>query len=56
MSWSVRPSTCRERESIIGVVKEAFSTGGRDGSEEVAIVRDTWSRDAEVEGLDLRCF
>ncbi len=53
MSWSVRSSEARDRESIIAVVGDAFANGGRDGSEEVAIVRAVWALDAGVEGLDL---
>ena len=53
MTWSVRPSEARDRDSIIAVVGDAFANGGRDGSEEVAIVREVWALDAGAEGLDL---
>jgi predicted N-acetyltransferase YhbS len=51
--WSVRPTEARDRESIIAVVGDAFANGGRDGSEEVAIVRAVWALHAGVEGFDL---
>ena len=53
MSWSVRPSEGRDRESIIAIVGDAFANGGRDGSEEIAIVRDVWALGAGADGLDL---
>jgi putative acetyltransferase len=53
MSYSVRASGPKDREPILAVVREAFSNGGRDGSEEVAVAIDTWSLDAGVPGLDL---
>jgi predicted N-acetyltransferase YhbS len=49
----IRPTRPADRDAIIGVVREAFSTGGRDGQEEVDIVLNTWLLDAAVSGLDL---
>jgi putative acetyltransferase len=53
LTWSVRTSDLRDRDLIIDVVESAFANGGRDGGEEVAIVRDTWAINAAAEGLDL---
>lgn len=53
MSWSVRTSDLRDRDSIISVVRDAFTGDDRDGSEEIAIVCDTWSMGAGVEQFDL---
>ncbi|HEX3981578.1 MAG TPA: N-acetyltransferase, partial [Acidimicrobiales bacterium] len=41
------------KDAIIDVVRDAFSTAGRDGREEIDIVLDTWTLDAAVPGLDL---
>jgi putative acetyltransferase len=38
---------------VLDLVREAFSSEGRDGAEEVAIVGDSWSLGAAVAGLDL---
>lgn len=50
---SIRPTRPSDRSSIRGVVRDAFSTGGRDGQEEVDIVTSTWSLEAAAPGLDL---
>jgi putative acetyltransferase len=52
-SWSIRPTGPADRDAVLGVVRQAFSTDGRDGQEEVDIVMDTWSLGAAVPGLDL---
>lgn len=46
---SVRPATVADRPAILDVVRRAFAGGGRDGSEEVAIVEATWARGAALE-------
>jgi putative acetyltransferase len=51
--WVVRPAVPDDREAILAVVRDAFSNGGRDGSEEIDIVQDTWSLDAVPHGLEL---
>ena len=50
---SVRSTEAPDHEAILACVKAAFSTGGRDGVEEVAIVGETWSRAAGIRGLDI---
>ena len=40
---SVGAAVPSDREDILAVVARAFRTGGRDGSEEVEIVRQTWA-------------
>jgi putative acetyltransferase len=50
---AVRATTPADRESVIALVRAAFSTGGRDGHEEVDIVRETWDRGAAPVGFDL---
>ena len=49
----VRPAAAGDRDAILTVVEEAFSGLGRDGHDEVDIVRDTWSLDASPDGFDL---
>jgi putative acetyltransferase len=49
----VRSAEPCDREAIITVVRDAFANGGRDGEEEVSVVRSTWARDAAPAGLDL---
>src|ERR1700729_828158 len=53
LNWAVRSSGEGDRRAILDVVKEAFSNGGRDGSEEVTIVTDTWSLGSVDPNLDL---
>jgi putative acetyltransferase len=53
MSWTIRPTEPSDHESVIAVVREAFSSDDRDGGEEVDIVVNTWSLDAALSGLDL---
>jgi putative acetyltransferase len=52
-SWSIRLTRPADRDAIVGVVRQAFSSAGRDGKEEVDIVLNTWLLDAAVSGLDL---
>jgi predicted N-acetyltransferase YhbS len=52
-SWTIRPTRPADRDAVIAVVREAFSSDGRDGDEEVDIVLATWSLEAAVPGLDL---
>jgi putative acetyltransferase len=51
--WSIRLTRPTDRDAIVGVVREAFSTADRDAQEEVDIVLVTWSLEAAVLGLDL---
>lgn len=37
---------------VLGLVRAAFATGGRDGAEEVAVVEDTWRR-GDDDDIDL---
>jgi putative acetyltransferase len=53
VSRIIRSTTRDDRQAILVLVREAFSNGGRDGSEEVDIVKQTWSAEAAAEGLDL---
>ena len=47
MSTTIRPARSTDAAGILAVVADAFSYGGtRDPSEEVAIVRGTWSASA----------
>ncbi len=43
MTVTVRPVAPGDEEAVLAVVFDAFSSPGRDGSEEVAIVRGTWA-------------
>lgn len=49
----VRTASLEDRDAVLGVVREAFSAGGRDGREELDIVRAVWEIDAAGEGLEL---
>ncbi len=49
----VRPAEAADHPAILAVVEGAFSAGGREPLEEVAIVRDTWAREAAAAGLEL---
>lgn len=42
-----------ERDQVLDLVRQAFSTDGRDGSEEVGIVTRTWELGASPPGLEL---
>lgn len=53
MSWTIRAAATNDRDAIVTVVRDAFSNGGRDGHEELKIVRDTWSLGAQADGLEL---
>ena len=53
MTVAVRSTEAADRAAVLVVVRDAFTNGGRDGTEEVAIVSDTWSLGAEIDGLDL---
>ena len=45
----VRPAAAGDEDAVLAVVFDAFSSPGRDGSEEVAIVRGTWGAGAPSE-------
>jgi putative acetyltransferase len=49
----VRPTLPGDKDAILGVVREAFATGGRDGQEELDIVEGVWALDAAGADLDL---
>jgi predicted N-acetyltransferase YhbS len=49
----VRPSRPDDAEAILSVVMAAFTGGGRDGGEEVDIVRRTWAARPAPAGLEL---
>lgn len=50
MIWVSDP---KDRASIVGLVKEAFSSPEHDGQLEVDIVEKTWALGAELPGLEL---
>jgi len=50
---TVRPAAPGDEDAVLAVVFDAFSSPGRDGSEEVAIVRGTWGTGAPSERLEL---
>lgn len=52
MTTRIRDTAPGDRDAVIALVEAAFSTG-RDGHEEVDIVRATWDRDAARTGFDL---
>jgi putative acetyltransferase len=52
-SWHVRPAEVTDRDQIIELVRRAFTGDGRDGSEEVDIVHQTWRLGSVVPGLQL---
>ncbi|HET7380066.1 MAG TPA: N-acetyltransferase [Gaiellales bacterium] len=49
----VRTAEVSDRDAILDCVRSAFATGGRDGAEEVGIVRAIWSLGAAPPELDL---
>jgi putative acetyltransferase len=49
----IRPTRPTDRDAVLQLVRAAFTSSDRDGEEEVEIVRQTWAREAQVEGLDL---
>ena len=53
MTWAIRSAALGDRDSILAVVRDAFSTDGQDGHEELEVVRETWERSAVAEGLEL---
>jgi putative acetyltransferase len=50
---TIRAAGPTDRDSILGVVRQAFSRGGRNGQEEVDIVVNTWRLGAAVDELEL---
>ena len=50
---TIRPTGPDDRDEVLEVVRAAFSSGGRDGHEEVDIVVETWQRGAAPDGMDL---
>ena len=53
MTALVRTAVEKDRGAILSLVRAAFATGGRDGDEEVEVVRATWEASAAPDGLDL---
>ena len=53
VSVTVRPLLPADAEAVLAIVFDAFSSPGRDGSEEVEIVRRTWRRCPPPERTEL---
>ena len=53
MSLTITSATPDDRPAIVALVREAFTSPGRDGQEEVDIVENTRRLGAGVEGLEL---
>jgi len=49
----VRPTGQSDRSTILSTIRAAFTRDGHDEQDEVDIVEAIWSRNAEVDGLDL---
>jgi predicted N-acetyltransferase YhbS len=49
----LRPLAAPDEDAVLAVVFDAFSSPGRDGAEEVAIVRSTWNRCARPDRIEL---
>src|SRR5271165_984035 len=49
----IRPSGQSDRPAILGTVRAAFASDGHSEQDEVDIVEAIWTRNAEVDGLDL---
>jgi putative acetyltransferase len=49
----VRPTGQSDRSEILATVRAAFTSDGHDEQNEVDIVEAIWTRNAEVDGLDL---
>ena len=49
----MRETTPPDREQVLDIVRLAFSSDGRDGSEETGIVERTWALRDEVGTIDL---
>jgi len=49
----VRPTGQSDRSAILATVRAAFTSDGHDEQHEVDIVEAIWTRNAEVDGLDL---
>ena len=47
VSIEIASATPRQRNDILRLVRAAFSTNGRDGHEEVAIVEQTWAVESD---------
>lgn len=50
---TIRATTEDDREQVVELVRSAFARGDDDGSDEVAIVRDTWALVEAAALLDL---
>ena len=49
---SIQPTDVDSRDSVLEVVRSAFSDDTRDGEEEVEIVRKTWSAESSISVFD----
>jgi putative acetyltransferase len=49
----IRPFDPGDEDAVLGVVSDAFSSPGRDGSKELQIVRRTWSRCGRLDRIEL---
>ena len=50
MPVTIRSADTADHNQILDCVRSAFATGGRDGGEEVAIVKRTWALAAAPPG------
>ncbi len=53
MTATIRPLVPTDKDDVLAVVFDAFSNPGRDGSEEVEIVRRTWRRCPPPDRIEL---
>lgn len=53
VGWLLRSARVEDRTQILDVVRAAFGVDGRDGGEEVDIVRRTWARSGSLPDLEL---
>jgi putative acetyltransferase len=53
MRTAIRTAAPGDRDAILAVVRDAFTTDDQDGHEEIDIVRETWERGAAAEELEL---
>lgn len=51
--WTIRTARPPDHDSILRVVRAAFTDPGHDGTEEVGIVMHTWRLGAGIDGLEL---
>ncbi|HEV2370368.1 MAG TPA: N-acetyltransferase [Acidimicrobiales bacterium] len=51
--WKIRSARPSDADNVLDLVRAAFTGPDHDGSEEVTIVRETWRRQARIDGLEL---